>query len=105
MVEFDSASVLITREDNGTHGQYIARLEGLPEKGRLTWVSRGGVRVAEHTVVDPAIRRHGVAAKLVEALVADAREQGFSIDPQCSYAAAQFRRHLEWSDLLASGEH
>ena len=48
------------------------------------------------------MRGGGVAQLLVEALVADAREQGFRIVPQCSYVAAQFRRHPEWADLLAA---
>ena len=48
------------------------------------------------------MRGQGVAQVLVEALVADAREQGFKIVPQCSYVEAQFRRHPEWADLLAA---
>ena len=43
----------------------------------------------------------GVAGKLVEALIADARAQGFTVVPECSYVAAAFKRHPEWSDLLA----
>ncbi|MBC7158941.1 MAG: N-acetyltransferase, partial [Porphyrobacter sp.] len=46
-------------------------------------------------------RGKGIAMKLVEALVADAREQGFTIEPQCSYVVAAFRRHPEWADLRA----
>ena len=37
--------------------------------------------------------------KLVEALVADAREQGFKIVPACSYVAAKFDENPGWSDL------
>jgi predicted GNAT family acetyltransferase len=48
------------------------------------------------------MRGQGVAQVLVEALVADARAQGFKIVPQCSYVAALFRRHPEWADLLAT---
>jgi predicted GNAT family acetyltransferase len=50
------------------------------------------------------MRGRGVAQFLVEALIADAREQGFRIVPQCSYVAVQFRRHPEWVDLLAESE-
>ncbi|MFN5821799.1 MAG: GNAT family N-acetyltransferase [Novosphingobium sp.] len=52
-------------------------------------------------MVPPEIGGQGVAARLVEALVADAREHGFKIDPVCSYVAAQFKRHPEWADLRA----
>jgi predicted GNAT family acetyltransferase len=34
-------------------------------------------------------------------MVADAREQGFTIEPQCSYVDALFRRHPDWADIRA----
>ena len=91
----------ITRIDHGDHGEYRAHLAGSDHVGRLTWVKRGEARVAEHTIVPPAIGGRGIAGELVKALIADAREQGFRIVPQCSYVAAQFARHPEWADLLA----
>ena len=91
----------ITRIDHGDHGEYRAHLAGSDHVGRLTWVKRGEARVAEHTVVPPAIGGRGIAAELVEALIADAREHGFRIVPQCSYVAAQFARHPEWANLRA----
>ena len=92
----------ITRTDNGSNGEYVAHLPGSDATGRLTWKARGeGVRVADHTLVPPAIGGRGVAAALVDALVADAREQGFRIVPQCSYVAAKFREHSDWADLRA----
>ena len=45
-----------------------------------------------------------MAAKLVEALVADAQTEGFLIDPVCSYVAAQFKRHPDWASLNARGQ-
>lgn len=93
--------VTITRHGSADAGEYHAHVEGAQEIGRLTWVRRGAVRVADHTLVPQAIGGRGVAARLVEALVADAREQGFRIDPQCSYVEAAFRRHPEWADLRA----
>lgn len=94
----------ITRHGDDRRGEYHARIEGEQALGRLTWVRRGTVRVADHTLVPPAIGGRGVALKLVEALVADAREEGFRIEPECSYVAAQFKRHPEWADLLARAE-
>lgn len=93
--------VTITRHGSQTAGEYHAHLPGESAIGRLTWVARGDVRVAEHTLVPTEIGGRGVAARLVEALVADAREQRFRIDPACSYVAAMFRRHPEWADLRA----
>ncbi|MET0179719.1 MAG: GNAT family N-acetyltransferase, partial [Novosphingobium sp.] len=59
------------------------------------------VLIADHTLVPPEIGNRGVAAKLVEALVADARADGNRIVPQCSYVDVAFRRHPEWADLRA----
>ena len=41
----------------------------------------------------------GVAGVLVDALVADAREQGFKIKPVCSYVAKKFDDNPDWADL------
>ena len=91
--------VTITRHDAGNRGEYRAHVKDSRHIGRLTWVLRQGVRVADHTLVPPAIGGRGIAAQLVEALVEDAREQGFRIEPQCSYVAVAFDRHPEWADL------
>lgn len=93
--------ITVTRHGSGDAGEYRAQIAGSDAVGRLTWVQRGGARVAEHTLVPPAIGGRGVAARLVETLVADARSEGFQIVPACSYVAVAFRRHPEWGDLLA----
>ena len=69
---------------------------GLPEQSVGT-----GVRVVTHTIVPSEIGGRGIAALLVERIVADAREEGFRIEPQCSYVAKKFDEHPEWADLLA----
>lgn len=101
----NQGAVTITRHGGGKAGEYRAHVPGAQAIGRLTWVRRTGpsgeVRVADHTLVPPAIGGRGVAARLVEALIADAREQGFRIDPECSYVAALFDRHPDWADLRA----
>ncbi len=91
----------ITRKGNEARGEYHASVAGSETIGRLTWVARGNARIADHTLVPPEIGGRGVAAALVDALVADARSEGFKIVPACSYVDAQFRRHPEWADLLA----
>jgi len=93
--------VTITRHDRGGAGEYRAAVAGSDHVGRLTWVERGGVHIADHTLVPPEIGGRGVAAKLVEALIADARAEGFKIEPMCSYVEVAFRRHPEWADLRA----
>ncbi|MCA1660841.1 MAG: N-acetyltransferase [Novosphingobium sp.] len=97
---------VITRHDQGARGEYHAAVPGSEAIGRLTYQRRrsadgGDVLVADHTLVPPEIGGRGVAARLVEALVADAREEGNRIVPQCSYVEAMFRRHPQWADLRA----
>jgi uncharacterized protein len=98
----ETAGVKIVHQDRGEAGRYVAQVEGSAHTGHLDWVARGeGVRTATHTIVPPAIGGRGIAARLVEALVADARAQGFRIVPACSYVEAMFRRHPEWAHLRA----
>lgn len=94
-------SVTISSHGNEQAGEYHAHVEGHKAIGRLTWVLRDGARVAEHTIVPPEIGGRGVAGKLVEALIADAREQGFRVKPVCSYVVAAFDKHPEWAVLRA----
>lgn len=91
----------ITRHEDGGSGEYRAHLPDSDHIGRLTWVERGGARVADHTLVPPPIEGRGVAARLVERMVADARAEGFKIQPQCSYVIVAFKRHPEWADVKA----
>jgi len=93
--------VTITRHGSPDRGEYHAHVPGSTAIGRLTWVRRGAVRVADHTIVPPEIGGRGVAAQLVAALIEDAAAQGFRIDPECSYVAAAFRKHPEWAALKA----
>lgn len=93
------SEVTITRHGDEDAGEYRAHVADSDAVGRLTWVRRGGLRVAEHTIVPDAIGGRGIAALLVDALVADAREQGFKVRPECSYVAAKFDRNPAWADL------
>jgi predicted GNAT family acetyltransferase len=92
-------NITITSHDHASHGEYHAHVPGSDLIGRLTWVTRKGARVAEHTLVPPELGGRGIAGKLVEALIADAREQGFKVVPECSYVAAAFAKHPEWAEL------
>lgn len=91
----------ITRHESGASGEYQARVPGSDLVSRLTYVDHGGQRRAEHTLVPPELGGRGIAARLVERLVEDARADGVRIAPLCSYVAAAFRRHPEWADVAA----
>lgn len=91
----------ITRHGSESAGEYRAHIEGSPLVGRLTWVQHDNVRAAEHTLVPTELGGRGIAGKLVDALIDDAREQGFKVKPVCSYVVKAFEKHPEWADLKA----
>jgi predicted GNAT family acetyltransferase len=91
----------ITRHGSATAGEYRAHVEGSIHIGRLTWVHKGNVRAAEHTLVPPELGGRGIAGRLVDALIADARAEGFKVKPVCSYVVKAFEKHPEWADLKA----
>ncbi|WP_271078984.1 GNAT family N-acetyltransferase [Aurantiacibacter sp. MUD61] len=99
------AELEIIVTDEGDHGAYRANVEGSDRQAELTWrsVARGDgdVRNANHTFTPPEARGKGIALKLVESMIADAREQEFKIVPGCPYVAAQFDKHPDWADLRA----
>jgi predicted GNAT family acetyltransferase len=54
-----------------------------------------------HTGVPRALEGRGIAAALVKAALQWAREQGYRVNPVCSYVQVYLRRHPEWQDVAA----
>ncbi len=61
----------------------------------------GNVVVIAHVFTPPPLRGRGAASRLMAALVAKARADGFGLRPTCSYAAQWFAAHAEAGDVLA----
>jgi len=55
-----------------------------------------------HTGVDPALRRRGIAAALVRAALAYARQQKLRIVPTCPYVERWLARHPQELDLVVA---
>lgn len=92
----------VSHEDYGSSGRYVIALPGSAGEAELTWRAGGpGIIVADHTYVPDSMRGHGLAALLLNRLIADARQRGLLIVPACSYVRAQFERHPDWADLRA----
>lgn len=91
----------VTREDEATRGRYVIHLAPGYEAEMTFRKAANGTITIDHTGVPREYEGKGIAAKLVNKAIADAREQGFKITPVCSYVVAQFRRHPDWADLLA----
>lgn len=91
----------VKHEKTHTGGRYVLQLQDGPE-AEMTYVSSAQNTITiDHTYVPNEYRGKGIAARLVNTAINAARESETKIVPQCSYVAAQFRRHPEWNDLLA----
>ncbi|MEP3655899.1 MAG: N-acetyltransferase [Litorimonas sp.] len=65
-------------------------------EAELTLVRAGdGVFNANHTFTPTALRGQGVAGKLYDAMVADAKAAGYKIIPGCPYVEVKFKRNPE----------
>ena len=60
-----------------------------------------GYWVITHTEVDPAYGGQGIARRLIEEIIAEARRTGKKIVPVCSYAEKMMRGREEYTDVLA----
>ena len=90
---------VVKREDGPTRGRYFIGLAPGFEAEMTYRKGADGTMTIDHTGVPPEFGGRGVAARLVNAAIADARAQSFKIVPVCSYVVAQFRRHPDWADL------
>jgi uncharacterized protein len=91
----------VRREEGPTRGRYFIDLAPGAQAEMTYGKSGTGPMVIDHTGVPPEFEGKGIAARLVNAAIADARSENFKIRPICSYVVAQFRRHPDWADLLA----
>ena len=92
----------ITLQRRGHRGRYVLPMPD-GEEAELTFVEGGpGQIIVDHSWVPPRHRGRGVALRLVERAVADARAAGVKITPLCRYVAIEFRRHPQWVDVLKS---
>jgi predicted GNAT family acetyltransferase len=92
----------IIHDENATKGSYSYRQSDAHPAARLTY-SRAGddIIILDHTEVPPEYRGQNIGRALVMRAVEDARKNGTAIIPLCPFAAAQFRRHPEWHDVLS----
>jgi hypothetical protein len=71
--------------------KFTTEVEG--HQAELDYTLAGHVMTITHTRVPEAIGGRGIAADLMRAALQAAQERGWSVDPQCSYAAAYMRKH------------
>lgn len=94
------SDVNIQLENGETKGRYFVVAPG-GEVAEMTFTKAGAdTIIIDHTGVPDAFRGQGVGLALVTRGVEDARAAGKKIIPLCPFAAAQFKRHPEWADVL-----
>ncbi len=89
-------------ELNVTHDRAGQRFEAAVGGGRCVADYRlvGNVMHIVHTEVPAALQGQGLAAALVQAVLAQARALGWRVRPVCGYVRAYMRRHPDTQDLL-----
>jgi predicted GNAT family acetyltransferase len=78
--------------DEASH-QFFTNLEG--HRAQLDYTVTGDVMNITHTQVPHEIGGRGVAAALMRAALIFARNQNWTVNPLCSYAAAYLNKHPE----------
>lgn len=91
----------IVFEDGASKGRYIYRTDAGSAEMTFSRVNPKLI-IIDHTEVADRLRGLGVGQALVLRAVEDARASGSQILPLCPFAAAQFRRHPDWADVLQS---
>jgi uncharacterized protein len=89
----------IAHETTPSGGCFVRRFAD-GSAAELAYTRQEKVVTITHTGTPPQHRGNGIAAKLVEAAVAEFRAGGDKVIPACWYARDQFRTHPEWTDLL-----
>ncbi len=87
-------------KDNPARGRFE-----MVEAGQIVFADyrRDGSRlIIDHVEAPMALRGTGAAGRFMEGLVAEARRQGATLVPVCSYAVAWLRRHPEISQDVAT---
>jgi predicted GNAT family acetyltransferase len=90
----------IRLEDTSSKGRYFMRT-ATGDEAEMTFSKAGeNLIIIDHTEVPDAFRGQGAGLRLVTRAVEDMRAAGKRIIPLCPFAAAQFRKHAEWADVL-----
>lgn len=70
--------------------------------GNCSFKNRGDTWILDHTVVDPKYGGQGIAGKLLEEVVKNAREKNKKIVPVCSYVKKTVEKEpKKYDDILA----
>jgi uncharacterized protein len=71
--------------------------------GIVAYRIRGQAIDLLHTEVDPGFQGGGLASKLAQASLDDARARHLSVLPTCPYIRSWIRKHADYADLVPPG--
>jgi len=91
----------ITEQRYGDKGRYV--FTDPAGDSDLTYRVAGERMVIDHTFTPPALRGQGIAGRLVERAVTDARARGWSVVPVCPYVKIKINRTPALQDVLDDG--
>lgn len=88
--------VLFEEENNRS-----AAYDGGNFVGESTFSPSNGLWIIDHTYVEEAYNGQGIAKKLVETIVNEARKRKVKIIPLCPFAHREFSKRKDYQDVLA----
>ncbi|MCA0458910.1 MAG: N-acetyltransferase [Chloroflexi bacterium] len=65
----------------------------------VSYIIRSGEMIVTHTEVPYPYEGYGIAAKITQAALDYARENGLRVRPMCPYTAAYIKRHKEYQPI------
>jgi uncharacterized protein len=89
---------IVVKNNEGQHRYEVEIEDHLAE---LVYSRRGDQITLMHTGVPPALEGRGIAGKLAQTALDEARQQKLTVDPACPYVASYIHRHQEYLDLLS----
>ena len=90
----------VRKERTDTKGRYVIDHAGGGTSELTYSVVSAKLVIADHTGVAEGHEGEGVGLRLLNALLSDAKAEGFKIVPLCPFVNAQRRKHPEWADLF-----
>jgi predicted GNAT family acetyltransferase len=98
-MEDSKPGIAIDHEESANRGAFVVEREGI----RLAEMTYSRVNehliIVDHTLVDEQLRGLGVARRLLDKLVAWARESKTRVAATCPYAKAQFEKDTTIQDV------
>ena len=87
--------------DNPAKSRYELHVGG-ELAGFVSYRIRGEAIDLMHTEVDPRFQGGGLASKLAQASLDDARARNMAVLPTCPYIRAWIRKHPDYAELVAA---